>query len=274
MDQVTGESLLNDENRVSPAIETNSKCQKSQSLAMKIVIAIETIIILTLAALLVFYINKIKKENSSDSFIPKSSPFFFFCHGLFGTGTNVWFPYAFTTISNYDCDFISPDMPNPASPQYDQWKSVLLDRINLKWDKKQPIILVGHSLGGYTILKSLSDCANETWAQNVKGVFLVSPVVTWKFTPLIENYTEIDFDPVVKLDAKFRHIYNVNDKVLDPRNSEFLTNVMKEAKVDYNVVATDTTQYDSHFGGFNHYSVKEINDGLVSLLKEVDSNYK
>ena len=270
MDQVAAESLLSDDNRISPSNEKSSKCQKSQALVMKIVIAIETIIILVLAGLLGFYLNKIRKENTLFYPTLKSNPLFVFCHGLYGTGTNVWFPYAFTTISEHDCDFISPDMPNPASPQYEEWKPVLLDRINSKWDKKQPLILAGHSLGGYTILKVLSECANETWAKNVKGVFLVSPVITWKFTPNLGNYTEIDFEPVVKMDAKFRHIYNVNDQIFDPRNSEYLTQVMKDANVDYSVKALDTTKYDSHFGGFKHYSVKEINEGLIDLLKEID----
>lgn len=270
MDQVAGESLLSDDNRILPTTDKSNKCQKSQNLAMKIVIAIETILIIALAALLGYYLNKSKKHNAQKYPTPKSNPLFVFCHGLFGTGINVWFPFAFTTISDHDCDFISPDMPHPNSPQYTEWKPVLLDRINSKWDKKQPLILVGHSLGGFTILHVLSDCANETWAQNVKGVYLVSPVVTWKYTPLIENYTEIDFEPVVKLNAKFRHIYNVNDNVLNPKNSEYLKKIMTDANVDYRVIETDTKKYDLHFGGFKHYSVKEINDGLIDLLKEID----
>lgn len=130
-------------------------------------------------------------KNTNDSFYPteKSNPLFVFCHGVWGTGINCWFPYAFTTISNHDCDIISPDLPNPETPRYEEWKPVLLDRINKKWDKKQPLILVGHSLGGYTVLHLLSDCANETWDQNVKGVYLVSPVVTMKYTPFLDNFT-------------------------------------------------------------------------------------
>lgn len=270
MDQVTKESLFADDNLIPSTSGKSTKYQKSQTLILKIGIVVESIIIIALAVLLGLYISKYKKETAFFYPTNESNPLFVFCHGLFGTGTNVWFPFAHATVSKHDCDFISPDMPRPFTPQYEEWKPVLLDGIKTKWDQKQPLILVGHSLGGYTILRLLSDCANENWAKNVKGVFLVSPVVTWKYTKLIENYTEIDFQPVVKLNTKFRHIYNIHDNVLDPRNSEYLSKILSDANVDYVVKPSDTTKYDLHFGGFKHYSVKEINEGLVDLLKEID----
>lgn len=198
------------------------------------------------------------------------NPLFIFCHGAFGCGTNVWFPFAFTTVAEHDCDFISPDLPNPLKPQYEAWKDVLLDQIKSKWNKKQPIILVGHSLGGYTLLRLLSDCPNEDWAHHVKGFYLVSPVVSMKLTPFLHGLSEINFEPILKMPIKFRHIYNVNDIELNPKNSELLQKIFTDAKVDYKVEITDANKYNSHFGGLKHYPCKEINDGIISLLHEVD----
>lgn len=206
----------------------------------------------------------------------EDSPLFVFCHGLWGDGNNVWFPFAFTTIAQHNCDFISPDCPNPSSPQYEEWKKVQLDRLNAKWNKTQPIILVGHSLGGYTFLRMLSECHDDDWAKHVKGVFLVSPVISPQYIenlkPFIPNLTEIDFKPILALPIKFRHIYNINDSYLDTRNSELLKKIMTEAHADYKIEPLDTKEYDLHFGGFTHYPLKEANEGLVSLLKEINPN--
>lgn len=206
---------------------------------------------------------------------PEANPLFVFCHGGLGCGTNVWFPYAHVTVADHNCDFISPDCPNPETPRYEAYKEVLVDRINKKWNKKQPIILVGHALGAYIFFRMLIECQDEEWSKNVKGFFIISPVTSMNLCSpeqraLLPGFTEINFQKIVKLPIKFRHIYNVNDIVLGTKSSEFLQKVMTDAGSDYKVTPLNTDKYDSHFGGFLHYSVKEINDGLVSLLHEID----
>lgn len=67
-------------------------------------------------------------------------------------------------VTDYNCDFISSNCPNPDYPQFKENKSVSLDRINSRWNKKQPIILVGHFLGGYVLIRIITECANDEWA--------------------------------------------------------------------------------------------------------------
>lgn len=120
----------------------------------------------------------------------------------------------------------------------------------------------------------LSECHNDDWSQHVKGFFLVSPVVSPQYIenlkPNISNLSEIDFKPILSLPKKFRHIYNVNDCYLDTRNSELLKKIMTDANADYKIEPLDTKEYDFHFGGFTHYPLKEANNGLISLLKEIN----
>ena len=47
---------------------------------------------------------------------------------------------------------------------------------------------------------------------------------------------------------------------------------MLDVNADYKVRPLDTKEYDLHLGGFTHNCFKECNDGLVSLLKEINPN--
>lgn len=70
----------------------------------------------------------------------------------------------------------------------------------------------------------LSECHDDDWVKHVKGVFLVSPVISPQYIenlkPFIPNLTEIDFKPILALPIKFLYIYNINDSYLDIRNLE------------------------------------------------------
>lgn len=203
-----------------------------------------------------------------------SSPFIVFVHGLWGCGTNVWFPYAHVAVSDCDCNFISPDCPNPFDPDYLEWKNTILDSIAWKWNKKQKIILVGHSYGAYTLFRILSECYQERWVKYVHSFLTVAPALLlcemsqFSVNP---NFSPIDFQQVFALPIKFRNIYCVNDSVVPPRNSEYLTKIMEEHKADYHVNAVVDFPINSHFGGDKHYPVPIINEELVKLIDDAKS---
>ncbi len=67
-----------------------------------------------------------------------------------------------------DFKVISPQMPSPKDPSYEEWK-ILLDKNLAK--VRGEVIFVGHSLGGSFLLKYLSE---EAISHKILGLFLVA----------------------------------------------------------------------------------------------------
>ncbi|OHT09562.1 hypothetical protein TRFO_21520 [Tritrichomonas foetus] len=198
------------------------------------------------------------------------NPLFVFCHGYYGCGTNCWFPFAHTTVANQDCDFVSPDCPNPTNPRYQEWKVTLLDSIKRKWNKTQPLILVGHSLGCYTLLRILIESISDDWAKHVRGFFFVAPVVVPKILPDSLGLPELELEKLFELNnIKYHHLFCTNDGALGSKHSEYLRKVLTDGKSDYKCLELPQVPYDSHFGGFKHYPVKEIDQCLIELIQEI-----
>ena len=67
-----------------------------------------------------------------------------------------------------DYQLVHPKMPKPDAPEYAQWKSNLEKELARLTGE---LILVGHSLGGFVLLKYLSE---EPFDRPVAGLFLIS----------------------------------------------------------------------------------------------------
>lgn len=65
-------------------------------------------------------------------------------------------------------EIIYPEMPQPDAPDYEPWKSAILDELE-KLD--EPMILVGHSFGGSVLLKYLAE--NEV-SKSIIGIYIIS----------------------------------------------------------------------------------------------------
>ena len=76
----------------------------------------------------------------------------------------------------------APDMPIPNNPRYVDWKEVL----DLYLKSMDEVILIGHSMGGSTLLKYLSEEKVET---DIKALFIVAAPV-WG---LDEDWQKADF---------------------------------------------------------------------------------
>lgn len=75
-----------------------------------------------------------------------------------------------------------PMMPDPDNPRYDRWKSMLREEVAQMDD---PMILVGHSLGGSVLLKYLTE---EPCDKSVAGLFLVASPYWGKKNWNVEEY--------------------------------------------------------------------------------------
>lgn len=67
-----------------------------------------------------------------------------------------------------DCTVIYPQMPNPSAPRYATWKQQLAETFFAHSD---PVIAVGHSLGGSLLLKYLSE---EPIERRIAGLFILA----------------------------------------------------------------------------------------------------
>lgn len=63
---------------------------------------------------------------------------------------------------------IYPPMPTPNQPDYDAWKTTILQQID---EAKGDVVLVGHSFGASILVKVL---AEEVIAKRISGVFLLA----------------------------------------------------------------------------------------------------
>lgn len=63
----------------------------------------------------------------------------------------------------------SPKLPEPESPDYELWKTRIVSELELL---NEPVILIGHSLGGSVLLKFLSE---ENVKKSIDGLFLIAP---------------------------------------------------------------------------------------------------
>lgn len=67
-----------------------------------------------------------------------------------------------------DISFHYPPMPQEEAPNYQLWKTAILQELEAS---EAPLVLIGHSLGGSVLLKLLSE---EKMQKKIKALFLVS----------------------------------------------------------------------------------------------------
>lgn len=65
-------------------------------------------------------------------------------------------------------DIVSPLMPEPEHPDYDQWIALLDDELA---EMQEHVVAIGHSLGGSVLLKYLTE---ESYDKQFDGLFLIA----------------------------------------------------------------------------------------------------
>jgi predicted alpha/beta hydrolase family esterase len=75
------------------------------------------------------------------------------------------------------CKCISPTFPEAKDPRYPAWRDLLLEQISANWEGNE-LYFVGHSMGGYLILRLFGEFADAPWMKSCKGILLVSAACT------------------------------------------------------------------------------------------------
>jgi len=110
-------------------------------------------------------------------------------HGFEGSPNGGWRPYIMRELEKQDVYACALPMLSPSLPVLSEWLSEV-ERC-VKRDGEDEIYIVGHSLGGTTILRFLE----QFDFKNIKGIVSVSaPCISRKENSRISNFLKDDFN--------------------------------------------------------------------------------
>ena len=151
-----------------------------------------------------------------------ASKLFVFTHGVGGSPKSCFIPFMRTKLEEAGQQTLAPEYKNSDDPDFDDWKATFNESLASAWNKVDPIVLVGHSLGGYFVLRLLGESAETEWAQKLVGVVLVAPT-SMKRPERRKFYSEeVQWDNILKLKAKIIMLYSDNDEKVAPMHSELV----------------------------------------------------
>lgn len=129
-------------------------------------------------------------------------------HGWDGSPNDRWKTWLKKELQNEDVYVLNPEMPNPKYPKQKEWINHLSTVIGTPDTKT---ILVGHSLGGITILRYLEQLTNN---QKIGGAILIAGFTDDLNISELSNFFEekINWDNIKKHCNKFYAIHSDNDK--------------------------------------------------------------
>ena len=183
---------------------------------------------------------------------------FIFMHGYKGTANSLFIPLLREKLQAKGYESSSIDYPHADNPVYSEWKSTFLKLIQSVW-KGQKIVLCGHSLGGYTVLRLVGECADEAWAKNVIGVITVGGVT--KTGRRLEYYDkEIPWDRIKQLAPRVINVHSDDDPYVPLDHQDY--EMEKLAGIPHLEKKTCT--------GFAHFQMKEaepVTEAVMSFVK-------
>lgn len=129
-------------------------------------------------------------------------------HGWEGSPYEAWKPWLTKKLEQHNIKVENPGMPNPKNPIQSEWVNYLSSIIGTP---ETDTILVGHSLGGITILRYLEQLPKE---QKIGGAILLAGFTTDLHIPeLSDFFTEkINWEKIKKHCDTFYAIHSDNDQ--------------------------------------------------------------
>lgn len=166
-------------------------------------------------------------------------------HGWEGDPNLYWIPQAKQRFEEKGYEVHAPQMPGGYFPKKEEWLKIIEGfRPNENW------ILIGHSLGGVTILKYLE----ITSIKIARAILIATPFEPMKFTP-IANFFEggFDWEKIKKNCSNFIVLNESDDSVVPLSHGEKLA---KALRVKLNIVP-----------GYSHFHNMDL-DYLEKIINE------
>lgn len=147
---------------------------------------------------------------------------FIFTHGVGGSPESCFIPFMRNKLEAMGHKTHAPAYRNSSDPDFPDWRGTFEQDLNRIWNKEDDIVLIGHSLGGYFVLRLLGECAGDEWTKKLVGVVLVAPT-SMKRPERRKFYSkDVNFEGIRNLSAKIILMYSDNDSRVAPMHSDLV----------------------------------------------------
>jgi predicted alpha/beta hydrolase family esterase len=120
------------------------------------------------------------------------------------------------------CKTHAPLYPKPEDPVFEEWKAKFEEDLKSVWNGTDDIFMVGHSLGGYFVLRLLGESAEAPWTKSLKGVVLVAPT-SMKRPERRRFYSEeVQWENIKRLGVKIIVLYSLDDPNVSREHQELI----------------------------------------------------
>ncbi len=135
-------------------------------------------------------------------------------HGWKSSPKVGWIGWLTRQLKEQGYDVVAPALPNPRQPDLAQWQKVLLQKVG----NSKSLILVGHSLGTYTLLELVNVLPRDIVIEKLILVagFTLSKENTWMPAHYL---TDNDLAFIKKRVKKAYMIYSNSDHTVKPAQS-------------------------------------------------------
>lgn len=130
-------------------------------------------------------------------------------HGYSGYPEKNWFPWLASELAKHDIEATIPAMPDSMRPNMKVWVKLLQETVGIADDE---VVLVGHSIGGTTILRYLETLQS----QKIRGAIVVAaPLLPLEKEHLLgmNHYFEspFDFSKIKRAASTICAVYSTDD---------------------------------------------------------------
>ena len=142
----------------------------------------------------------------------KQSKHILILHGWNASATEHWFPKAKEKFDKSGFEVDVPEMPGGYFPKKEEWVEIVRS-----FKPDEGWILIGHSLGGVTILRYLEETAQPI----SQAILVATPYEPMQFKP-IENFfqTPFDWQKIRKNCQKFDIVNESNDSIISVEDGQ------------------------------------------------------
>jgi uncharacterized protein len=139
-------------------------------------------------------------------------------HGWEGDPNLYWIPVAKQKFEGMGYEVHTPQMPGGYFPKKTEWLKIVGDfKIDENW------ILIGHSLGGVTILKYLEDTDKKI----AEAILIATPFEPMKFNPISNFFGEgFNWAKIKNNSLKFEVLNESNDPVVPVEHGQELAKAL------------------------------------------------
>lgn len=188
------------------------------------------------------------------------SKFVIFLHGRNGFGTNVWFRTAVPFAESLGARVIAPSFPDASDPSYSSWATALTHTI-ASVPSDAPLYFVTHSMGGYLLLRYLSECSDTALTSRVYGAVLVGCPATKRPSYLRFYDADIDWCSLRRISARLTFLHSRDDTIVTSEHPTLISSELRDMR-GFSLVWCEGC---GHFMGRRY---EAIESALSSLLSE------